>query len=40
MKKFGVRDQVGYMLGDVGGSFVNLYIGSFLHHLLYVCIRC
>lgn len=29
MKKFGVKDQVGYMLGDVGGSFVNLYIGSF-----------
>jgi GPH family glycoside/pentoside/hexuronide:cation symporter len=29
MKKFGVRDQVGYMLGDIGGSFVNLYIGSF-----------
>lgn len=28
-RKFGVRDQVGYMLGDVGGSFVNLYIGSF-----------
>ncbi|HIW33959.1 MAG TPA: glycoside-pentoside-hexuronide (GPH):cation symporter [Candidatus Paenibacillus intestinavium] len=29
MKKFGVRDQVGYALGDIGGSFVNLYIGSF-----------
>ncbi|OCA84059.1 sugar transporter [Bacillus sp. FJAT-27225] len=29
MRKFGVRDQVGYMLGDVGGSFVNLYISSF-----------
>lgn len=29
MKKFGIRDQVGYMLGDVGGSFVNLYIGAF-----------
>ena len=29
MRKFGVRDQVGYMLGDVGGSFVNLYIASF-----------
>lgn len=28
-KKFGVRDQIGYMLGDIGGSFVNLYIGSF-----------
>ncbi|WP_138419628.1 MFS transporter [Aquibacillus sediminis] len=28
-RKFGVRDQFGYMLGDVGGSFVNLYIGSF-----------
>jgi len=29
MRKFGVRDQVGYALGDIGGSFVNLYIGSF-----------
>ena len=29
VRPFGVRDQVGYMLGDVGGSFVNLYIGSF-----------
>lgn len=28
-RKFGIRDQIGYMLGDVGGSFVNLYIGSF-----------
>lgn len=28
-RKFGVRDQIGYMLGDVGGSFVNLYIGAF-----------
>jgi glycoside/pentoside/hexuronide:cation symporter, GPH family len=29
LKKFGVRDQVGYALGDIGGSFVNLYIGGF-----------
>ncbi|MEK3719279.1 MFS transporter [Paenibacillus sp. FSL H8-0034] len=29
MKKFGLRDQVGYALGDIGGSFVNLYIGGF-----------
>jgi glycoside/pentoside/hexuronide:cation symporter, GPH family len=29
MKKFGVRDQVGYALGDIGGSFVNLFIGGF-----------
>ena len=29
MKKFGVKDQVGYALGDIGGSFVNLYIGGF-----------
>jgi GPH family glycoside/pentoside/hexuronide:cation symporter len=28
-RKFGFRDQFGYMLGDVGGSFVNLYISSF-----------
>ncbi|OAB43540.1 MFS transporter [Paenibacillus antarcticus] len=29
MKKFGARDQVGYALGDIGGSFVNLYISGF-----------
>lgn len=29
MRKFGVRDQIGYALGDIGGSFVNLYIGGF-----------
>ena len=29
MRKFGVRDQIGYMLGDIGGGFVNLFIGSF-----------
>lgn len=28
-RKFGIRDQVGYALGDIGGSFVNLYIGAF-----------
>ena len=28
-RPFGVRDQVGYMLGDVGGSFVNIYVSSF-----------
>ena len=28
-RPFGWRDQVGYMLGDIGGSFVNLYIGTF-----------
>lgn len=29
MKKFGVKDQVCYMLGDTGGSFVNLYVDSY-----------
>ncbi|MDR7080310.1 GPH family glycoside/pentoside/hexuronide:cation symporter [Neobacillus niacini] len=29
MRKFGVRDQFGYMLGDIGGGFVNIFIGSF-----------
>ncbi|MEH7379025.1 glycoside-pentoside-hexuronide (GPH):cation symporter [Bacillus sp. JJ1533] len=29
VRKFGFRDQFGYMLGDVGGGFANLYIGSF-----------
>lgn len=28
-RKFGALDQFSYMLGDVGGSFVNLYIDGF-----------
>ncbi|MFC4025203.1 MFS transporter [Oceanobacillus longus] len=28
-KKFGVKDQFGYSFGDMGGSFVNLYIDAF-----------
>lgn len=28
-KKFGARDQFGYALGDMGGSFVNLYVDAF-----------
>lgn len=29
MRKFGVRDQIGYVCGDMAGSFVNLYIDAF-----------
>ena len=29
MKKFGIKDQFGYALGDVGGSFVNLLVDSY-----------
>ena len=29
IRPFGWRDQVGYMLGDVGGSFVNIYVRTF-----------
>ncbi len=28
-KKFGVKDQVYYLFGDVGGSFVNLYVDAY-----------
>lgn len=28
--KFGIKDEIGYMLGDVGGSFVNLYVDGFI----------
>lgn len=28
-RKFGIRDQIGYFFGDLGGSMVNLYIGAF-----------
>lgn len=29
IRKFGVRDQFGYTCGDMGGSFVNLYVDAF-----------
>jgi len=29
VKKFGVKDQVAYMFGDIGGNFVNTYIDGF-----------
>lgn len=29
MKKFGVKDQVAYALGDTGGSFVNLFVDAY-----------
>lgn len=29
MKKFGIRDQIGYLFGDMAGSFVNLYVDAF-----------
>lgn len=28
-RKFGIRDQVGYVCGDMAGSFVNLYVDAF-----------
>ena len=28
-KKFGIRDQIGYVCGDMAGSFVNLYVDAF-----------
>lgn len=28
-RTFGIRDQIGYVFGDMGGSFVNLYVDAF-----------
>lgn len=28
--QFGAKDEIGYMLGDVGGSFINLYVDGFI----------
>lgn len=30
IRKFGVRDQVGYVCGDLAGSMINLYIDSYI----------
>ena len=29
IRKFGVRDQVGYVFGDMAGSFVNLFVDAY-----------
>lgn len=29
MRPFGIRDQAGYMFGDIGGSFVNIYVDAY-----------
>ncbi len=29
VRPFGVRDQVGYVCGDMAGSFVNLFVDSY-----------
>lgn len=37
IRPFGIRDEIGYTLGDMSGSFVNLYIeGYFLTFCTYV----
>lgn len=28
-RKFGIMDQIGYVCGDMGGSFINLYVDAF-----------
>ena len=29
IRKFGARDQVGYVFGDMAGSFVNLFVDAY-----------
>lgn len=29
MKKFTVRDEIGYVCGDMAGSFVNLFVDAY-----------
>lgn len=29
-RKFGIRDQIGYVFGDLGGSMINLYIDMYI----------
>jgi len=29
MKKFGTKDQLSYMFGDIGGNFVNMFVDSY-----------
>lgn len=30
VKKFGAKDQIGYVFGDLAGSMVNLYIDMYI----------
>ena len=29
IRKFGVKDQIGYVFGDMAGSFVNLFVDAY-----------
>lgn len=29
IRPFGIRDEIGYTFGDIGGSFVNIFVDSF-----------
>ena len=29
IRKFGVRDEIGYVFGDMAGSFVNLFVDAY-----------
>lgn len=37
IRKFGIRDQIGYVCGDMAGSFVNLYVDAFSSHSVRMC---
>lgn len=38
-REFGSRDQIGYIFGDMAGSFVNLTFDAFFT-IYYICIKC
>ena len=29
IRKFGVRDEIGYVFGDMAGSFVNMFVDAY-----------
>ena len=39
IRPFGKKDELGYVFGDMAGSFVNLFYRCLLPDILYVCTR-
>ena len=38
IRPFGVKDEIGYVFGDMAGSFVNLFFRCIFSDFLYQCI--
>lgn len=37
VRPFSKRDEIGYVFGDMAGSFVNLFVDAYFFDVLYLC---